>query len=211
VPEISPTFRVRVRGPFACFTRPEFKTERVSYEVMTPSAARGILEAILWKPAIRWRVERIHVLSPIRFESVKRNEVNSKASLRSDVGRYFADEDRAQRNTLMLRDVDYVIEAHFSMTPRAGAEDNLRKFIEMFERRLGRGQSFHTPYLGCREFVADFAPAPVNIQVPGALELDRDLGLMLLDLKFSEDGSAVPAFFPARLSRGVMEVPEMPS
>src|SRR5207245_8829499 len=112
-------FRVRVKGPFACFTRPEFKTERVTYEVMTPSAARGLLDAILWKPAIHWRIERIHVLSPIRFESVRRHEVNSKASLRADVRASCADEDRAQRNTLMLRDVDYIIEAHFVMTQRA--------------------------------------------------------------------------------------------
>ena len=154
--ERSQSFRVRVQGAYACFTRPEFKTERVSYEVMTPSAARGILDTILWKRAIRWRVERIHVLSPIRFESVRRNEVNSKASLGGDVRHYFADEDRAQRNTVMLKDVDYVIEAHFEMTERAGPEDNLRKFTEMFERRVGRGQCFHAPYLGCREFAAHF-------------------------------------------------------
>lgn len=209
--ERSQTLRVRARGPYACFTRPEFKTERVSYEVMTPSAARGILEAILWKPAIRWRVERIHVLSPVRFESVRRNEVNSKASLRGDIDRYFADEDRAQRNTLMLRDVDYVIEAHLALTDRAGAEDNLRKFVEMFERRLSRGQCFHTPYFGCREFAVDFAHAPETLCVPPELEVDRDLGQMLLDLRFQGNGSGTPEFFAAQLMRGVLEVPEMPS
>lgn len=209
--ERSPTFRLRVRGPFACFTRPEFKTERVSYEVMTPSAARGVLDAILWKPAIHWCVERIHVLSPIRFESVRRNEVNSKASLRADVHAYCADEDRAQRNTVMLRDVDYVIEAHFVMTQTAGPDDNLRKFVEMFERRLPKGQCFHTPYLGCREFAADFGPAPEMWSIPATVAESRDLGQMLLDLRFSEDGSARPVFFPARLTKGVLEVPEMPS
>jgi len=211
VRERSPTFRVRVKGPFACFTRPEFKTERVTYEVMTPSAARGLLDAILWKPAIHWRIERIHVLSPIRFESVRRNEVNSKASLCADVRAYCADEDRAQRNTLMLRDVDYIIEAHFVMTQRAGPEDNLRKFVDIFERRLSKGQCFHTPYLGCREFAADFRSAPEAWSVPAGVAEPRDLGHMLLDLRFSEDGSARPVFFHARLEKGVLEVPELPS
>jgi CRISPR-associated protein Cas5d len=208
--ERSPTFRVRLRGPYACFTRPEFKTERVSYEVMTPSAARGILDAILWKPAIRWHVERIHVLAPIRFESVRRNEVNSKASLKADVTRYFADEDRAQRNTLMLRDVDYVIEAHFTLTELKGSGDSLRKFVEMFERRLQKGQCFHTPYLGCREFAADFGPAPETWKVPPGLDGARDLGQVLLDIRFEAKGSPTPIFFPASLRGGVLEVPEVP-
>src|SRR5207244_10832105 len=135
-------------GEYACFTRPELKAERVSYEVMTPSAARGVLEAILWKPAIRWTISRIHVLAPIRFTAVRRNEVNSKLSVRGDVSRYFADEDRAQRNTILLTDVDYVIEAHFEMTDRAGPDDNLQKFEQMFARRLAKGQSVHAPYRG---------------------------------------------------------------
>jgi CRISPR-associated protein Cas5d len=124
---------------------------------------------------------------------------------------YCADEDRAQRNTVMLRDVDYVIEAHFVMTQKAGPDDNLRKFVEMFERRLPKGQCFHTPYLGCREFAADFGPAPEMWSIPKAVAEPRDLGQMLLDLRFSEDGSARPVFFPARLTKGVLEVPEMPS
>jgi CRISPR-associated protein Cas5d len=210
VKERSPTFRVRVRGPYACFTRPEFKTERVSYEVMTPSAARGVLEAVLWKPAIRWRIERIHVLAPIRFQSVRRNEVNSKASFRADVAQYFADEDRAQRNSLVLRDVDYVIEAHLTLTERAGSGDSLRKFVEMFERRLSKGKCFHTPYLGCREFAADFMLAPGSWAVPPGLQGERDLGHMLLDLRFEGDGPPKPAFFPAMLRGGVLEVPEIP-
>jgi CRISPR-associated protein Cas5d len=208
--EKSPTFRVRVRGPYACFTRPEFKTERVSYEVMTPSAARGVLEAILWKPAIRWHIERIHVLAPIRFQTVRRNEVNSKASVKGDVRRYFAGEDRAQRNTLMLRDVDYVIEANFTMTNLAGSADSVRKFVEMFERRLEKGQCFHTPYLGCREFAAQFARAPETWAVPAELKGDRDLGHVLLDLQFQPQSTPNPVFFPARLRAGVLDVPEMP-
>lgn len=207
----SPSFRVRAYGPFACFTRPELKAERVSYEVMTPSAARGILEAVLWKPAIRWRVERIHVLAPIRFEAIRRNEVSKKATPGGDVSEFFADDERnrAQRNTLLLRDVDYVIEAHFTMTERAGPGDNLAKFVEMFERRLAKGQCFHTPYLGCREFVASVERAPERWDVPDALRETRDLGFVLHDLEFAADGSATPYFFAATLDHGRLEVPEV--
>jgi CRISPR-associated protein Cas5d len=136
--------------------------------------------------------------------------VNSKASLKSDIGRYFADEDRAQRNTLMLRNVDYVIEAQFTMTDLAGSDDSVRKFVEMFERRLAKGQCFHTPYLGCREFAAEFASAPAKWDTPAELEGDRDLGHMILDLRFQGQGPPTPVFFPARLRRGVLDVPEMP-
>jgi CRISPR-associated protein Cas5d len=207
----SPTYKVRVNGPYACFTRPELKTERVSYEVMTPSAARGVLEAILWKPAIRWVVERIHVLAPIRFAAVRRNEVKSRLSPRGNVASYFADDDRAQRNTLLLTKVDYVVEAHFVMTERTGPQDNLQKFEEMFSRRLERGQSFHAPYLGCREFAARFEPAPDRWTVPKELCERRDLGLMLLDLDFAADGSGrgTPRFFRAVLENGSIVVPEV--
>jgi CRISPR-associated protein Cas5d len=206
--ERSPTFKVRASGQYACFTRPELRAERVSYEVMTPSAARGLLEAILWKPAIRWRVERIHVLAPIRFQAVRRNEVGSKAAFGGALDRYYADEDRQQRNTVLLKDVDYVIEAHFEMTDRSGSEDNLQKFIEMFERRLEKGQSFHTPYLGCREFAAHVRPAPDRWEVPEDLRERRDLGLMLHDLEFKSDGSAAPFFFTAVLEGGRLDIPE---
>ncbi len=207
----SPTFQIRVRGPYACFTRPEFKAERVSYEVMTPSAARGILEAVLWKPAIRWRVERIHVLAPIKLVAIKRNEVAKKASLDADIGRYFADEDRAQRNTLMLRDVDYVLEASFALTERAAPDDNLQKFVEMFRRRLAKGQCFHTPYLGCREFAAQVEPAPASWEVPEELRGRRDLGIMLHDLEFEPEASGMgrPCFFSATLDDGRVEIPEV--
>lgn len=208
----SPTYRVRVRGPYACFTRPELKVERVSYEVMTPSAARGVLDAILWKPAIQWVVERIHVLAPIRFTAVRRNEVNSRLSVRGDVSHYYADEDRAQRNTILLTDVDYVIEAHFRMTEHAGPDDNMQKFEQMFTRRLAKGQSFHAPYLGCREFAARFEPAPERWDVPGELQEKRDLGMMLLDLDFAQDqsGGATPRFFPAVIENGTVVVPQVP-
>jgi len=210
----SPLLRLRARGPLACFTRPELKVERVSYPVMTPSAARGLIEAVLWKPAIRWRIERIGVLSPIRFMAVRRNEVNSKATApKRDVIRsggeapvYFADDDRAQRNTVALRDVDYVIEARFEMTERAGSGDNRNKFVEMFTRRVEKGQRFHQPYFGCREFVADVFPAD---GAPDPIPESRELGIMLWDIDFGPDRNT-PRFFEARLERGVLEVPEDP-
>ncbi|MCB1057702.1 MAG: type I-C CRISPR-associated protein Cas5 [Acidobacteria bacterium] len=210
----SPTLRLRARGPLACFTRPELKAERFSYEVMTPSAARGLLEAVLWKPAIRWQVRRIRVLSPIRFTALRRNEVNSKASAPAtaviDGGgpapRYYADEDRTQRNTVALRDVDYVIEAAFELTERAGDDDNLTKFVEMFERRVRKGQHFHQPYFGCREFVAEVLPAD---EAPAAVDTSKDLGLMLWDIDYAPAGHRA-RFFHGRLEQGVLEVPADP-
>jgi CRISPR-associated protein Cas5d len=189
----------------ACFTRPELKVERVSYEVMTPSAARGILEAVLWKPAIRWRVEKIHVLAPIRFAQIKRNEVNTRLSERGDHGTYCADEDRAQRNTLYLRDVDYIVEAHFELTAKAGPEDNLTKFVEMFNRRVEKGQHFHQPYLGCREFAATVEPAVTAPPMHESLKGLKPLGLILHDLDF--DNGNRPRFFDARLEDGVILIP----
>jgi CRISPR-associated protein Cas5d len=198
--ERSRAFRVRARGPIACFTRPEMKAERMSYEVMTPSAARGVLEAVLWKPAIVWHIESIAVCAPIQWCSFRRNEVNSRASDRD----YFADLDRAQRNTVALRDVDYVISARFEMTREAGAEDNCTKFEEMFQRRLEKGQTFHQPYLGCREFAADVSPAPGDVVTiePG---VDRPLGLVFYDFLFAD--ARRPLFFEARLTSGVLHVP----
>lgn len=203
-------FRLRVHGPMACFTRPEFSTERVSYEVMTPSAARGVLEAILWKPAIRWRIHAIHVLNPIQWIQFRRNEVNSRASTREAasaayggavLGDYFADEDRAQRHTVALRSVDYLVEASIEMTARAGPDDNLGKFLGMFERRLNNGQQVYQPYLGCREFAAFVEPAGEL----HAIGETRDLGWMLYDMDYGHDRR--PRFFKARLDAGVVRVP----
>jgi CRISPR-associated protein Cas5d len=207
----SPTLRLRASGPLACFTRPELKVERVSYPVMTPSAARGLLEAVLWKPALCWHIERIHVLNEIRFIAFRRNEVNTKAAAPANavvrdggtVHPFFADDDRAQRNTLALRDVDYVVEAHFTLTGRAGPEDNVRKFVDMFERRVEKGQVFHRPYLGCREMAAEVAPAPGSWT---ATPDSRDLGLMLWDIDYTPRRNR-PLFFPARLDHGVLAVP----
>lgn len=208
----SPNFRVRAQGPIACFTRPEFSTERVSYEVMTPSAARGVLEAVLWKPALRWRIHAIHVLKPIQWIQFRRNEVNSRASTRDaasaarggcELGDYFADEDRAQRHTVALRCVDYLIEASFEMTRNAGPDDNLGKFIGMFERRLKNGQQIYQPYLGCREFPAYVEP-PTGLEEP--IAETRELGWMLHDLEYGSDRR--PRFFEAQLDAGVVRVPD---
>lgn len=206
------TFRVRVRGEIACFTRPEFSTERVSYELMTPSAARGVLEAILWKPAIRWEIHSIALLQPVRWIEFRRNEVNSRISTREaasaalhggSLREFYADEDRAQRNTLALRNVDYLVEASIRMTARAGAEDNPRKFQDMFLRRLERGQQHYQPYLGCREFPAWVSPDSEALQ---PRDETRELGLMLHDIAFGAKNEG--HFFEARLEHGVMRVPE---
>lgn len=216
-------FRLHVFGDRACFTRPEMKVERVSYDVMTPAAARGILEAIYWKPAIRWSVDRIHVLRPIRFQSFRRNEVGAKASyanLKSAMGRgdvnglgIVVEDNRQQRATLLLTDVAYVIEAHFEFTERAGTDDQPAKHAAMFERRAEKGQCFHRPCLGTREFSAEFellpagAPLPVS-ELPDE-QRNRDLGWMLHDIDFrpGKEGIAERSrFFRARLTDGVLDV-----
>ena len=207
--------RLLVSGSHACFTRPELKVERVSYDVMTPSAARGILEAIHWKPAIRWIVTAIHVLKPIRFESIRRNEVAQKApagrvkqamNAGSLAGLHLVIEDaRQQRAATVLADVAYVIEAEFEMTDRAGPEDNPAKHIDTFRRRAEKGQCFHQPCLGTREFPARFRLLDAGAPLPVAIAEDRDLGLMLWDIDHAGDRSSM--FFRAKLEKGVMRVP----
>lgn len=210
--------RLLVWGERACFTRPEMKVERVSYDVITPSAARGILEAIHWKPAIRWCVDRIRVLKPIRFESIRRNEVGGKLSAAS-VGKAMkagrtdglvslVEEDRQQRAATVLRDVAYVIEAHFELTSRADASDSEGKHLDIFNRRARKGQYFHAPCLGVREFPASFELIEADEQVPAIpTELlgARDLGWMLHDIDFAND--MTPHFFRATLQDGAIEVP----
>jgi CRISPR-associated protein Cas5d len=224
---VSYGIRLRVSGPYACFTRPEMKVERVSYDVMTPSAARGILEAIHWKPAIRWVVDAIHVLAPIRFQSIRRNEVSEKASaaiarsaMRSgDLSRtvLLVDETRQQRASTVLVGVDYVIEAHFALTERAGADDNEGKHLDMFNRRAANGQCFHQPCLGTREFDARFELLPPGEPMPQAAEehrtpqlgfdgSPRDLGFMLWDIDHAAPGRP-SMFFRAELRDGVSKVP----
>lgn len=208
--------RLRVSGDFACFTRPEMKVERVSYDVMTPSAARGILEAVHWKPAIHWIVTTIHVLKPIRFQSIRRNEVGHKAPVAAirramksggieDLA-LIVEDDRQQRAATVLRDVDYVIEARFELTDRAGPEDNEGKHLDVFNRRARKGQCFHQPCLGAREFPARFSLIEPDDPIPQAIdEPPRDLGFMLWDIDHAGDRSSM--FFRARLEKGVMRVP----
>ena len=209
--------KLHVWGEYACFTRPEMKVERVSYDTMTPSAARGVIEAIHWKPAIRWVIDRIHVLKPIRFENLRRNELGGKiaaGNVRKAIKagatanlRTFIEDDRQQRAATLLRDVAYVIEAHFALTAAAGSADTEAKHLAMFNRRAARGQCFHRPYLGTREFAADFAL--VGDSMPqsalSSTERDRDLGWMLHDIDYGDD--MTPRFFRATLREGVIDVP----
>jgi CRISPR-associated protein Cas5d len=207
-----PPVEVSVWGKFACFTRPEMKVERVSYEVMTPSAARGILEAIFWKPEFRWQIREIHVLKPIRHFSILRNEVNNRANYASSQrsirgeGGYYADEDRAQRHTLCLRDVAYTIVASIAL--RSDIQEDEAKYRDQFRRRVKRGQCHSMPYLGCREFTASFGPEPpadASLQDIGAR-----LGQMLFDLEYdrNNDGRGIPQFFLAEIESGVLRIPE---
>lgn len=205
-----PPLSVRVRGDFACFTRPEMKVERVTYPVMTPSAARGVLEAIFWKPEVIWRVEEIWVLKPIRYFSILRNEVNSRASERAATswskngGGFDASADRAQRHTLALRDVDYLIRAHVDVKP--GVDADVAKYRDQFRRRVQSGRCFAMPYLGCREFSASFAEPNGDERT---IDLTDEIGSMLLDLDYATDQSDRnrPRFFQARLTRGILHVP----
>ena len=211
--------KLRVWGDYACFTRPEMKVERVSYDVMTPSAARGILEAIHWKPAIRWIVDRIHVLRPIVFDNVRRNEVSSKipkpnpaTAMRDRKPLYFLVNDgsnRQQRAATLLRNVDYVIEAHFELTDRAGAEDNAGKHLDIFRRRARAGQSFQQPCLGCREFPASFELLEGGVPLSCYAGEKRNLGYMLLDIDFARD--ITPLFFKAVMEDGVITPPSRTS
>jgi CRISPR-associated protein Cas5d len=207
--------RLLVSGNHACFTRPEMKVERVSYDVMTPSAARGILEAIHWKPAISWIVESIHVLKPIRFESIRRNEVGHKASVgairkamkaESLEGLALVVEDeRQQRAATVLVDVAYVMAAWFELTDKRGPDDNEGKHLDIFNRRARKGQCFHQPCLGTREFPARFTLLEPGAPLPPTIGDDRDLGFMLFNIDHAGDRSSL--FFRARLEKGVMNVP----
>jgi CRISPR-associated protein Cas5d len=207
-----PPLAVKVWGDLACFTRPEMKVERVSYPVPTPSAARGILEAIFWKPQFFWRVEEIWVLNEIRYVSFVRNEVRDRQSERAAAnwarngGGYDAttDQTRTQRHTLALRDVAYLIRAQVMVKP--GVEADVAKFRDQFRRRVQAGRCFAQPYLGCREFTAFFGP-PDGTERP--IARTEDLGAMLLDLDYAADGSGrgTPRFFQARLQAGVLRVP----
>ena len=196
--------KIRVWGDYALFTRPEMKVERVSYDVMTPSAARGILEAIYWKPAIRWVIDRIHVLKPIRFENIRRNEMSSRATINKKdmegnkpIYRYIED-DRQQRASMVLRDIEYVIEAHFEFTSKG--DNNEGKHMDMFKRRVTKGQCFHRPYFGCREFPVNFEWCEEIPKSP--LDGRQDFGFMLHDINFGNN--MTPRFFRAVMQDGII-------
>ena len=205
-------FKVEIWGDYACFSRPELKVERVSYDVITPSAARGILEAVMWKPAIRYIIDEIAICSPIRFENIRRNEVSFIANTEKPKS---SAEDRVQRASMLLRDVRYVITAHFEMTDRAGEEDNHGKFAEMIRRRFKNGQSFHTPYLGTREFPANIRLIEEDETSLQPVSETRSLGLMLYDVdyikKMDKTGDEVisefkPMYFMAEMINGVIDL-----
>ncbi len=210
--------QVEVWGDYACFTRPEMKTERVSYDVMTPSAARGLLESIYWHPGLRWVIECIHVCSPIRFTNIRRNEVKDVISARAvksvmEKGKgidelYLATtESIQQRAAMVLKDVHYVIDAHFDMTDKAAPGDNPGKFQDIIKRRLERGQCYSMPYFGTREFAAHFARCTELPPCPEELLGERDLGWMLWDMDYSDPQEIKPKFFRAKLVDGAMDVP----
>ncbi len=219
-------FCLEVSGPYACFTRPEMKVERVSYDVITPSASRAVYDAILWKPAIRWRVTRIEVLSPIRWISVRRNEVGAIASTRKS--HIFIEDNRQQKAGLFLRDVKYRLFAEFEFIPpgKRGKvynpvpeylhdteeleivrqDEKPAKYAAMFERRASKGQCFNQPYLGCREFSAQVRLVDPQAEPAAPISETRDLGWMLYDMDYSNPSNIKPQFFRAELNCGVLDL-----
>ncbi|OUN74601.1 type I-C CRISPR-associated protein Cas5 [Faecalibacterium sp. An58] len=205
--------RLEVWGPYALFSRPELKVEKVSYDVPTPSAARGMVEAVYFHPGLRWHIDRIYILNPISFTNIRRNEVLSKISARNvrqtaQGGRQelylAAPQEIVQRSSLLLQDVHYVIEAHFEMTGKAAPSDNPGKFQDIVTRRMEKGQCFSTPYLGCKEFPASFRRWPGG-QIR-TIDETRDLGLMLYDFDYTDPQNITPTYFRARLENGVLDV-----
>ena len=218
-------FKIEIKGNYALFCRPELKVERVSYDVITPSAARGILEAVFWKPAIRYVIDQITVCSHIQFDSIRRNEVNSKISYVSpqkaakDLANgnlYLASNaDRAQRSARVLRCVRYLIDVHFELTDKVGASDNEGKYAEMIKRYHRKGMNFHAPYLGVREFPAKVRLIEEGESLPEPIDESRDLGLMLYDMEYSkekdENGNTWvtefrPTFFWANMQNGILDL-----
>lgn len=210
---------VRVRGEYALFTRPEMKVERMSYDVITPSAARGILEAIYWKPAIRWVIDRIHVLNEIEFTNIRRNEVTEKIpegvmrekGSEGKAAPYIASNAvRAQRAAIVLKNVDYGIEAHFDMiADKCGAEDTKEKHYNVALRRLRKGQYFSAPCLGTREFGARVDLIEDGKIPPSKLSGRKDLGWMLYDMDFSDPQNITPKFFKAEMNDGVIDLSQV--
>lgn len=205
------SIRIEAWGDYACFSRPEMKTERVSYDVMTPSAARGLIESIYWHPGLRYSIDKIFVLNPIKFTSIRRNEVKSTLLASSALASakagtsiaLYTPENIQQRAAMLLQDVHYVIEAHFDLTDKAAPGDNPGKFQDILRRRLNRGQFYSMPYFGCREFAAHFREWPGG-DIP-ALSLTQDLGFMLYDMDYCNPQDIRPKFFRAKLEHGVLD------
>lgn len=205
------SMQIEVWGSYACFSRPEMKTERVSYDVMTPSAARGLVEAIFWHPGLRYTIDKIYVLRPIRFTNIRRNEVKATLLASSVLAAAKGgtmpvlnpSQEIQQRAAMVLRDVHYVIECHFDMTNKASPSDNPGKFQDMLRRRTQSGSCYHTPYFGCREFPASFREWRGG-EIP-AIDLTQDLGWMLYDLDYTDPQNIQPQFFRARLEHGVLD------
>lgn len=203
---------IEVWGDYACFSRPEMKTERVSYDIITPSAARGLVEAIYWHPGMKYHIDRIYLLNPVRFTNIRRNEVKStllsSAALSAAKGGavpvLYTSADIQQRAALVLQDVHYVIECHFTMTDKAVPGDNPGKFQDILRRRLNKGQCYHQPCFGCREFPANFREWPAGEPIP-ALPVTQDLGFMLYDLDYADPENIQPQFFRAKLVDGVLD------
>lgn len=204
---------IEVWGDYACFSRPEMKTERVSYDIMTPSAARGLVEAIYWHPGMKYHIDRIYLLKPVQFASIRRNEVKatllSSAALSAakggEVPMLCTAENIQQRAALVLQDVHYVIECHFTMTEKAASGDNPGKFQDILRRRLKKGQCYHQPCFGCREFPANFREWHGSAKEIPALPLTQDLGFMLYDLDYSDPENIRSQFFRAKLENGVLD------
>ncbi len=226
---------LEISGDYALFSRPEMKVERVSYDVITPSAARGVLEAIYWKPQIRWIIDEITVINPIRFTNIRRNEISKKISIRglpvdgeqSEKIGIYVDENRQQRASLLLKDVRYIVRAHLHLFdtrmerggPEVPANEAAGKHLEMFKRRARKGQAFHQPYLGCREFPARFALHETNENLPtpdSLLSGNKDLGFILHDIEFDQNPrtkavkSTTPHFFRPQMTDGTFTVPPLP-
>ena len=206
---------IRTWGELALFSRPERKVERCSYDVITPSAARGVLEAIYWHPGIRWVIDKIYVMKPIQFTSIRRNEVKGKLSARNALSAmngsktqlYVSSrENIVQRASILLSDVEYVIDAHFELTDKANESDNSGKFKDIIMRRLRKGQCYHTPYFGCREFPARFELFEGDGVETAYQDTEKDLGYMLYDLDYSDPENIQPMFFRAVLKNGVLDL-----
>lgn len=207
--------KIEVWGDWALFSRPEMKVERVSYDVMTPSAARGLIEAIYFKPAIKWHIDRIHVCNPIVFTNIRRNEVkskllasNAKSAMEGNgaINPIYTTTDIQQRASLLLKNVRYIIEAHFELTEKAGETDTVEKHYNIILRRLRNGQCFHQPYFGCREFPANFKLHEEELSAEQKYRENKDLGYMLYDMDFSDSNDIKPIFFRAIMKEGVLDL-----